>query len=103
MGMLMKSHKEVPLFSRYLFWDCRYDSFDYERGRALVIERVLTRGTDEDKRNLFGYYGIDAIKEEVVKFRYLDKLTLNYLSLILKIRMEDFRCYKKAPSTDPFG
>jgi hypothetical protein len=96
-------NNQRPVFTKTLFWDCHYHRINYDKESRFVIERVLTRGTDSDEKKLFAYYGSEKIKQTVLELRYLDKKTLNYLSIIFNIPQEQFRCYKNTPSKDPFG
>jgi hypothetical protein len=93
----------LSTLSRHLFWDCDVSLLDPHADRRMVLERVFSRGTESDERAVFGYYGRDAIKEAAPGIKYLDKKTLNYLSLILGIPKEDFKCCRRAQSSDPFG
>jgi hypothetical protein len=52
-------------------------------------------GTEEDIREVVRYYGIDSIKNEIVKIKVLDKKTINYLSFTFNIPKREFLCYKK--------
>nr|AGS54002.1 hypothetical protein [uncultured bacterium contig00088] len=61
------------------------------------------RGTENDEKMIFSYYGKDAIKECVLNIRYFDKKTLNYLSIVFDIPKEQFRCYRQSLSENPFG
>jgi hypothetical protein len=94
---------DIPKFSRSIFWDCHDGSINFDTQKKFVIERVFTRGTEEDEKTAFRYYGEEIIKREAVEIKYLDKKTLNYLSVVLKIPKENFRCYSKTLSGDPFG
>jgi hypothetical protein len=89
--------------SGYLFWDCNIDKLDPNIDINLVLERVFTRGTENDEKEVFNYYGRDIIKNTISNIKYLDKKTLNYLSIIFCIPREDFRCYKHSLSGNPFG
>jgi hypothetical protein len=52
-------------------------------------------GTEKDTREVVRYYGIDTIKNEIVKIKVLDKKTVNYLSFTFDIPKGGFACYKK--------
>lgn len=84
--------------SPYLFWDTNPENIDYEKHARQVIERVVTRGTIADWFSIKAFYGLDRIQEEVVKIRSLDKLTLNFLSVIFHLPKSAFRCYNTEPS-----
>ena len=49
---------------------------------------------ENDEKMVFFIYNIDIIKEAVINIKTLDMKTLNYLSIILNIPKEEFRCYK---------
>jgi hypothetical protein len=93
----------LPKLSPSLFWDYNINVLDPTIDRNLILERVFTRGTESDEREVFNYYGKDVIKDAVLKIKYLDKKTLNYLSIILDISKEQFRCYKRSLSENPYG
>jgi hypothetical protein len=48
--------------SEHLFWDCNRDMLDPYADRNLVLERFFTRGTENDERDVFRYYGKDLTK-----------------------------------------
>ena len=75
------------------------DNMDYDKAKNWIIKRVVTYGSSDDNLNMFKFYGKDVVKEEVVKIRYLDKKTLNYLSVILSIPRENFRAYHNEGTT----
>jgi len=89
--------------SKYLFWDVNSEKLDEISDMKLILERVFTRGTEKDEIEVFKYYGRNPIKESVVEIKYLDKKTLNYLSIILDIPKERFLCFSKSQLQDPYG
>ena len=89
--------------SKYLFWDYNISTLNPHNDINLILERVFTRGTENDEKEIFRFYNISNIKNSVINIRCLDKKTLNYLSVILNIPKEDFKCYKKSQSEIPFG
>jgi hypothetical protein len=101
--MIRKQHIAKPVFSSYLFWDCKKNTIDIDKEKSFVIERVVTRGKETDEIQLFHYYGAETIKNIVLQLNYLDKKTLNYLSVVFDVDIKEFKCYKKTLSKDPFG
>ena len=89
--------------SRYLFWDYKTSMLDPDIDKKLILERVFTRGTENDEKVVFKYYGKETIKKTILDIKYIDKKTLNYLSVILDISKENFKCYKKSLLENPFG
>ncbi len=79
--------------SKVIFWDTDPDSIDWENKARYVIGRVLMYGTIADWNNIKKYYGLDRIREEMLKERYLDPKALSFLSCIFDLPKEKFRCY----------
>jgi hypothetical protein len=101
--MAKEQQRVKPEFSSYLFWDRKKNAVDIDKEKSFVIERVVTRGLESDEIQLFKYFGAETIKNTVLQLNYLDKKTLNYLSVVFGVDVTEFKCYKKALSKDPFG
>ena len=84
--------------SKYLFWDTNYNDIDWQSHARYVIERVLMRGSLEDWKQIKEYYGLQKIKEEAIQSRALDKITLNFCSILFGIPKEQFKCYTQEQS-----
>lgn len=76
---------------------------DPDIDKKLILERVFTRGTENDEKSVFAYYGNESIKNTLLEIKYFDKKTLNYLSIVFNVPKEEFRCYKQSLSENPFG
>ena len=46
-----------------LFWDTDIRLIDPEKHRNAIIKRVFTRGTEEEKKLTWEYYGDDQVKK----------------------------------------
>ena len=93
----------IEKLSKHLFWDYNRDKLDQDADANWLVERVFMRGYESDEREIFKYYGKDKIREIAMNARYFDKVTLNYLSIILETPKEEFRCYEKSQLPTPFG
>jgi hypothetical protein len=71
------------------------ERIDYTKSVNFVLERVFGMGTENDIREVVRYYGLDIIKNEIVKIKVLDKKTINYLSFTFNIPKREFVCCKK--------
>ena len=91
-------NKSIHNFSSYLFWDRDISKLDLLDDKRIIMERVFTRGMENDERLVFSIYGLETIRETVVAIKNLDVKTLNYLSIILQLPMENFICYKNIQS-----
>jgi hypothetical protein len=87
--------------SRVIFWDTDYDKIDWDNKARYVIQRVVTRGNWSDWTTILEYYGLERIKAEMLRERYLDKKTLNFLSKLFDIPKDQFRCYILQQSNPP--
>jgi hypothetical protein len=79
--------------SEWLFWDVDLKELNSEKHAGQIIEKVLTRGDIADWHEIREYYGLGKIADEAKKLRYLDKVTLNFVSRLFTIPKEEFRCY----------
>ena len=79
--------------SQWLFWDIDLTQLNPEKHAGQIIEKVLTRGDISDWHEIRVYYGMSRIAEEAKKLRYLDDVTLNFVSRLFNIPKEEFRCY----------
>jgi len=93
----------LPKLSKYLFWDYNIDKLDPNFDIKLILERVFTLGTENDEKAVFNYYGKSRIKDTILNINNLDKKTINYLSIVFNIPKEEFKCYRKSLSKEPFG
>jgi len=93
--------KEPPKLSKVLFWDTNFEKVDYDRYPRDVISRVVMRGNWNDWQEIKKYYGLEKIKEEMLKVRYLDKKSLSFLSSYFNTPKENFRCYTLRQFTQP--
>jgi hypothetical protein len=91
-----RSVKAPPHFSGHNFWDTRINTIDFIRDKAFVIGRVLEMGNEDDERELYKYYLLSDIIR-IAKHSTFNEGTLYYLSLVLDIPKEKFRCYGKKP------
>jgi hypothetical protein len=54
---------ELPPFVARLLWDVDVQEIDIDRDRALVIERVMTRGTWEAMKWLRNRYSVEVLAD----------------------------------------
>jgi hypothetical protein len=85
----------VQKISRSIFWDVKTENLDYDRNKEYIIERVYTRGSQEDEILLWKIYSYYTIKKIIPYLDGLDDITISYLSIIFNIKKEKFKCYGK--------
>jgi hypothetical protein len=84
--------------SKNLFWDIDLSKFDDTQNKRLIIERVFVMGELSDIKKLIEYYGIETIKQEIIKSGNLDNKTLSWVSNFLNIPKTTFKCFIKKQS-----
>lgn len=80
-----------------LLWEYRMDTFDWQRSRRVVVERVISMGRLADWYGAFDLYGgirgfRKIAKEEAVN---LTPRNLDFMCHALNIKKEDTKCYKQ--------
>lgn len=78
-----KPYKRNPQISKYLLWEYNPDTFDYERSRKVVIERVIERGSLADWSAMVNYYGKESILEIVRDSRQLSERDKQFTHIFL--------------------
>ena len=85
----------LPAISKTAFWDVNFEELDYEKNAVFIIEKVFNYGLWSDQHAIIRYYGIERIKQEVVKGAYYKKKVLNFLCKVFDLQPTDFTCYTK--------
>jgi hypothetical protein len=80
-------------FSPVIFWDVDVANIDWQKRSRFVISRVVQYGTVDDWRKVKNLYGLEKIKMEMVEERNLDNRSLSFLSCVLGVPKEKFRCF----------
>lgn len=97
-----KQEYTITLFSPHIFWDVSIEDIDLQNHASFVLERVMRYGQIKDWILLKEIFGLPKIKELAVAVRDLDDFSIAFLSLILNIKKEAFRCYRQQQSQPSF-
>jgi hypothetical protein len=89
-------------FSPHIFWDYHIHLLDMKRDKGIIIERALMYGYEKDERLIYDYYSEAVIKSVIKKSPNLNRLTASYMSVVLNIPLEKFKCYKSILLTNPY-
>jgi len=71
--------------SSTLLWDYDLSTFDWEKGKLIVVQRIVERGWDNDF-----YAAIEIVKQ----VPYLNERDMNFVSKAFLIDLNDLQCYK---------
>lgn len=77
----------------YLFWDIDLNTLDYNKNARFIIQRVIQKGSLKEWKIIKNFYGLDFIKNEILKIRDLDPKTLNFFSTYFSLKKNNFRCF----------
>ena len=79
-----------------LLWEYNLENFDWEKMKAIVVQRVIERGQRKDfyaAINLYG--GVDNFIEIIKQVPHLNRRDMNYVSKGFDIDLKDLKCYRK--------
>ncbi|WP_114752507.1 DUF6922 domain-containing protein [Pleomorphovibrio marinus] len=87
------SKQDIYSLSSHLFWDTPIEDIDWYQHRAFIVERVMGYGSIEDWEIIKKAYSKEEMREIVIGIRVLDDFSIAFLSLVLDLPKEEFRCY----------
>jgi len=85
----------ISQFTKGLFWGFNKEKLDYIRHRDMIIERVIEAGLENDEILMCKLYGYDDIKNVAINMENLEEEKIIYMSFLLHIEKEEFKCYGK--------
>ena len=94
---LDEGNKLLLELTKEAFWNCEINKFDYIRDKDYIIKRIIEAGLENDEIIMWKLYSYDDIKNVALNIEYLDKDKITYMSFVLKIKENEFKCYKKKP------
>lgn len=59
---LERSHPNLSVLRKALFWDTDISKIDWEKQYQAVIQRVFERGNDQEKEEMLRFYGDKKVK-----------------------------------------
>lgn len=92
----------IHLFSPHIFWDVSIQDIEIEQHGVFILERVMRYGKLKDWLLLKKTYSMALIEKYALSARDLDDFSIAFLSLILNVKKEKFRCYKLKQSQPSF-
>ena len=79
--------------SPVLFWDTDSSKLDAEKHARYIIARVIMFGTLDDWQEIKKQYGMERIKNEMLKEKELDARSLSFISALSDTPVHQFACY----------
>jgi len=59
------TNEAINGLSSYLFWDRDIDKLDMINDREFILERVFSRGMENDEKQVFAMYEAEVIKNVI--------------------------------------
>ena len=83
-----------------LLWEYDLNEFDWQRGKVVVVQRVIEMGEPEDFFAAFDLYGgMVGFREIIKSVPYLNALDMHFVCTFFNLKREDLRCYTKKQSS----
>jgi len=80
-----------------LLWDVDWNSFDVQKNKKMVVQRVIEYGLPEDYYTMFKFYGgisgVRKIIKEIPHFRYPQDIS--FVCMAFNLKKQDLKCYKR--------
>lgn len=76
-----------------LFWDVNLNKLDMDQHAAFIIVRVMERGTRDEVRFAWQYYGEEIIKKHLLEARFLHNRTISYFANKFDVSRTQFRSF----------
>jgi len=82
---------------RHLLWDMKYDEYNWEEGKSLVVQRVIERGREQDFYTIFRMYGgVEGVREIAKKIKHFRwQQDAAFVEMVFDIKKEDMACYER--------
>jgi hypothetical protein len=87
--------ERCPKIRQGLLWEYDLKDFDWQYMRALVVERVIERGWDEDYYALFALYGgMDGVRQIIRdEVLLLSDKDIAFVCAAFNLKKEELKCY----------
>lgn len=78
------------------------DDIHWWEHRSFILERVMNYGLLKDWNTIKKWYEKEEMKDIAVGMRTLDDFSIAFLSVVLDLDKENFRCYRDRQSHPSF-
>lgn len=102
LGKKLKTNYFISDLSARLFWDTDINNISWHEHQAFIVGRVMEYGRLKDWKIIRSVYGLSKIKAVALNLRNLDDFSLAFLSAILQVNKEQFKCYRLKQSQQDF-
>lgn len=84
-----------------LLWEYDLEKFDWEKGKTIVVQRVIERGRKEDYEAAYRLYGgKEGFREILKEVPYFSPIDLNFVCIYYDLEKEELKCYTRKLSRE---
>lgn len=84
-----------PNLKDRLFWDWKVDEIDWQKSARSVIERVLSRGNEEEYNELARFYGRNNVIHVLTIERCnIPNISMDRVTEYFGLKKEELSCYR---------
>ena len=77
----------------HLFWDVNIATLDFTKHAALIVERVIERGTYKNLQFIQQYYGNQQLTDIIKGISCMHPKDLMFVHTYFKIPLNELKCY----------
>lgn len=89
----MNSDSIISQLSPHLFWDVNIATLNWNKHAALIVERVIERGTYKNFKLLEQHFGKPALANIIKKLSYLHPKDIAFVHTYFSIPFNELKCY----------
>lgn len=79
-----------------LLWEYDIDRFDWDKGRAIVAQRVIERGRKADYEAAYQLYGgKEGFREILKEVAYFSPIDFRFVCVYYHLEKEELLCYRR--------
>ena len=80
-----------------ILWDVDWKTFDMQKNKKIVVQRVIEYGLPEDYYTLFNLYGgVSGVRKIIKEIPYLRyPQDISFVCMAFNIKKENLECYKR--------
>jgi hypothetical protein len=83
----------TPHLSATLFWDTDPATIDMDTHKRFIIVRTMERGSMDEVRAIWAYYGAAEIRAALLSARHLSPRTISFFASRFDLKRQEFRAY----------
>jgi len=87
--------RQRPNLKDRLFWDWKVEEINWQKSARSVIERVLSRGDNEEYGELVRFYGLERVIHVLTVERCnIPNISMDIVTAYFGLKKEELSCYQ---------